>query len=38
MKKIIIELSDEQYQEMEDHIRERSKIDFEEDTFSGYKS
>ena len=36
MKKIIIELSESQHQVMIEHIQRGNKIDFEEETFSGY--
>ena len=36
MKKIIIELSDEQHAEMMEHIQNGAKLNFENETFSGY--
>jgi hypothetical protein len=36
MKKIIIELTDEQYVEMKDHIEKGHILNFENETFSGF--
>jgi hypothetical protein len=36
MKKIIIELSESQHQLMMEHIQRGHKINFEEETFSGF--
>ncbi|WP_224485402.1 hypothetical protein [Robertkochia aurantiaca] len=36
MKKLCITLSDEQYEAYENHIKRGSKINLEEETFSGF--
>lgn len=36
MKKLIIELTDAQHSEMMEHIQKGAKLNFENETFSGY--
>lgn len=36
MKKIIIELSDEQHAQMMEHLRKNTEMNIEAETFSGY--
>ncbi len=36
MKKLIIELSDEQYSKMTDHLQKGTTLNLEKETFSGY--
>jgi hypothetical protein len=36
MKKIIIEISDEQYAKMIEHIQKGQKLNFDNETFSGF--
>lgn len=36
MKRLLIELSDEQYTEMIEHIQKGAKLNFDNETFSGY--
>jgi hypothetical protein len=36
MKKLVIELSDEQHTLMMEHIKRGQKINYEEETFSGF--
>lgn len=36
MKRLIIELTDEQHTEMTEHIQKGAKLNFENETFSGY--
>jgi len=36
MKKIIIELTDDQHQKMMEHLQKGTTLNFEKETFSGY--
>jgi hypothetical protein len=38
MKRLIIELTDEQHSEMMEHIQNGAKLNFENETFSGYST
>jgi hypothetical protein len=36
MKKIVIELTDEQFEQIQNHLATQNKINADEETFSGY--